>query len=294
MTITPDGTTTYSYGTLGELQEVNTPTQTITYKHNVNNQRVTKLINDQVVEKYLWANLTTLLAVYDKDDNLVQRFEYADQRMPIAMTQNNQKYYLHYNQVGSLRAVSDSNQNIVKEIVYDTYGNIISDSNLSIKVPFGFAGGLYDSDTKLTRFGYRDYDVYTGKWTAKDPIGFEGGNTNLYGYVLGDPVNFVDPTGEAFTIIGGAIAGSIGGFVVGIIAVHETGATEWSVISTVAINTVTGGAIGAIAGAGNIGILAGVGMEVTGVGLSIVVSADSVADVLGDDIENIAEKVCHD
>ena len=30
----------------------------------------------EVVEKYLWADLTTLLAVYDADDNLVQRFEY--------------------------------------------------------------------------------------------------------------------------------------------------------------------------------------------------------------------------
>ena len=54
---------------------------------------------------------------------------------------------------------------------------------------------MYDSDTKLTRFGYRDYDASTGKWTAKDPIGFDGGDTNLYGYVLGDPVGFVDPSG---------------------------------------------------------------------------------------------------
>ena len=37
------------------------------------------------------------------------------------------------------------------------------DDNLTLKVPFWFAGGLYDSDTKLIRFGYRDYDSYTGK-----------------------------------------------------------------------------------------------------------------------------------
>jgi uncharacterized protein RhaS with RHS repeats len=46
-------------------------------------------------------------------------------------------------------------------------------------------------------FGYREYDAYTEKWTAKDPILFEGGDSNLYGYVLGDPVNFVDPVGLA-------------------------------------------------------------------------------------------------
>jgi len=86
-------------------------------------------------------------------------------------------------------------QNIIKEITYDTFGNILSDTNPSFKVPFGFAGGFYDQDTKLTRFGYRDYDAYTGKWTAKDPIGFDGGDSNLYGYVLGDPVSGIDPLG---------------------------------------------------------------------------------------------------
>ena len=193
---TPDGTTTYSYGTLGELLSVTTPTKTITYTHNANNQRVSKSINGTVTEKYLWANLTTLLAIYDANDNLVQRFEYADQRMPVAMTDaNNTKYYLHYDQVGTLKAVTDTTHNIVKEIVYDTFGNILTDSNPTFKVPFGFAGGLYDSDTKLTRFGYRDYDAYVGKWTAKDPIGFQGGDSNLYGYVLGDPVDFTDSSG---------------------------------------------------------------------------------------------------
>ncbi len=47
------------------------------------------------------------------------------------------------------------------------------------------------------RFGARDYDPETGRWTAKDPIGFGGGDANLYGYVEGDPVNLVDPSGLA-------------------------------------------------------------------------------------------------
>ena len=198
---TPQGTTTYSYGTLGELLEVTTPTKTITYTHNAKNQRVAKLVNGTVVEKYLWADLTTLLAIYDANDTLKQRFEYANGRMPVAMTDaSGTKYYLHYDQVGSLRAISrvlspDNTLEVVKEITYDTFGNILTDTNPSLKVPFGFAGGLYDQDTKLTRFGYRDYDAYTGKWTAKDPIGFGGGDSNLYGYVLGDPVGGFDPMG---------------------------------------------------------------------------------------------------
>ena len=45
------------------------------------------------------------------------------------------------------------------------------------------------------RFGARDYNPETGRWTAKDTILFEGGYTNLYGYVLGDPINLIDVRG---------------------------------------------------------------------------------------------------
>jgi len=35
------------------------------------------------------------------------------------------------------------------------------------------------------------------RYTAKDPIRFEGGDTNLYGYVFRDPLNWIDPYGLA-------------------------------------------------------------------------------------------------
>lgn len=54
---------------------------------------------------------------------------------------------------------------------------------------------MHDQDTGLVRFGYRDYDPDVGRWTAKDPIGFAGGDMDLYGYCLNDPVNWVDPEG---------------------------------------------------------------------------------------------------
>jgi len=200
------GTTTYEYGINGELKKVTLSNgKVIEYLHNANHQRVAKKIDGEIVEKYLWLDLTTLFATYDKDNNLIARFEYADSRVPIAMQKNGKRYYLHYDQVGTLKLITDESGNSVKKIEYDSYGNILSDSNPDFKVPFGFAGGIYDSDTKLTRFGYRDYDSFSGRWTAKDPILFNGGDTNLYGYVLGDPVNFVDSEGKFWTVIlGGA------------------------------------------------------------------------------------------
>jgi RHS repeat-associated protein len=71
----------------------------------------------------------------------------------------------------------------------------LADTNPGFSVPFGFAGGLQDRDTDLVRFGYRDYSPESGRFTAKDPIDFNGGDTNLYSYTMSDPVNYVDPSG---------------------------------------------------------------------------------------------------
>jgi RHS repeat-associated protein len=91
--------------------------------------------------------------------------------------------------------VADGSGSVVKRIDYDSFGNILADTNPTLDVPFGFAGGLHDRDTGLVRFGFRDYDPNTGRSTATDPIGFAGGNIDLYGYCLNDPINLVDPIG---------------------------------------------------------------------------------------------------
>jgi len=188
--------TTYDYSTRGELLSVQLPDgRLIEYVHDPLGRRIAKKLDGVMVEKYLWQGLTRLLAVYDGSDNLVMRFEYADGRTPVAMTKGGSTYYLTYDQVGSLRVLADAAGNVVKRVDYDSFGNIITDTHPAFDVPFGFAGGLHDRDTGLVRFGYRDYDPDTGRWTAKDPIGFAGGDTDLYGYCLNNPINLIDPYG---------------------------------------------------------------------------------------------------
>jgi RHS repeat-associated protein len=173
---------------------------TLEYLHDPLGRRIAKKVDGIIVEKYLWQGLTRLLSVYDGSDNLLMRFEYADDRMPVAVTTEGGTYYLGYDQVGSLRVVADSAGDVVKRIDYDSFGNIIDENDEAFKIPFGFAGGLHDRDTGLVRFGYRDYDPDVGRWTAKDPIFFAGGDTDLYGYVLNDPVNLIDPFGFVYII----------------------------------------------------------------------------------------------
>jgi len=137
------------------------------------------------------------VAELDSAGALVSRFVYASKsNVPDFMMRGGRTYRILSDHLGSPRLVVDVlDGTIAQRIDYDSFGNVISDSNPGFQ-PFGFAGGLYDSDTGLTRFGARDYDAETGRWTVKDPIRFDGGDSNLYGYVLNDPVNFYDPNGE--------------------------------------------------------------------------------------------------
>jgi RHS repeat-associated protein len=97
--------------------------------------------------------------------------------------------------LGSIRLVVNSSTGVIDQrIDYDEFGQILADSSPGFQ-PFGFAGGLYDPDTKLVRFGARDYDFETGRWISKDPIFFRGQSANLYQYSMNDPVNFIDPSG---------------------------------------------------------------------------------------------------
>jgi RHS repeat-associated protein len=90
--------------------------------------------------------------------------------------------------------VNITDGSVAQRIDYDQFGVVLQDTNPGFQ-PFGYAGGLYDPATGLVRFGARDYDAETGRWTVKDPAGFAGESTNLYAYVFNDPVNFIDQNG---------------------------------------------------------------------------------------------------
>jgi RHS repeat-associated protein len=218
-----NGTTSYQYDVLGNLRQVTLPGGgVIHYLVDGKNRRIGKEVNGQLVAGFLYQDGLRPIAQLDGSGNVVSRLIYAGGNVPSYMIKGGETYRIVCDQLGSPRLVIDTATGAVaQQMSYDEFGNVIMDTNAGFQ-PFGFAGGLYDPDTGLVRLGARDYDPRTGRWTVKDPIFFKGGDTNLYGYVQNDPVNFIDPLGlvnwrnsaiAAAQAVGGTL-GAAGGVVI--------------------------------------------------------------------------------
>ncbi len=137
-----------------------------------------------------------LTAEVNPNGSLRSHFLYASEsHSPDYMIRGGVSYYFAKDHRGSIRSVINAGTGVVEQSLhYDEFGRVLSDTNPGFQ-PFGFAGGHYDHQTGLVRFGARDYDAETGRWASKDPILFEGGDANVYNYVMNDPVNWIDPGG---------------------------------------------------------------------------------------------------
>jgi len=210
------------------------------------------------VQGFLYENQLEPVAELDGSGNLISRFVYCGcgaGNIPQYMLKGGVTYRIIADHLGSPRLVVDSSTGaIVQRMDYDEFGQVITDTNPGFQ-PFGFAGGIYDRDTGLTRFGVRDYDPEVGRWTAKDPIRFSGLDLNLYGYALNDPINRVDLDGlisylsvVAGGAIGGALAGAVGGFVSGFLYGYATGDFD-NALKSGAYSAIIGGLVGGVEGA---------------------------------------------
>jgi RHS repeat-associated protein len=189
--------------------------------------------------------------------------------VPDLILRGGRTYRLVTDHLGSPRLVVDVETGAVAQrLDYDVHGRVLVDTSPGFQ-PFAFAGGLYDPDTGLVRFDARDYDPEVGRWTAKDPAGFAGGDTNLYAYAYGDPVNYVDPNGElAFlapfiiAAVKGALAGAaLGGGIALASELLDSGGdidcVDWRTVGA-------GAADGALWGAAGGALLQGAGRAYTG------------------------------
>ena len=153
-------------------------------------------------------------------------------------------------------AVTDTGK-IAYKVSYGAYGSeTVTDGKTSTQWqqnPYGYKTGIRssNSDTGLTKFGYRWQASTTGSWAERDTLDvpLDPANANRYSFVGCDPINGSDPTGRlTSTEIGCGLA---------FLAV----ATVFGVLAT----TVVGGIVASAAVAGITGQLVGVGTGVAGI-----------------------------
>ncbi len=199
-----DGSLTleYDYDELGHLRAVSDGSSTIVeYDEDGRGRRVTRSAGASV-RKYLYDGQLRVLAQLTSGNALHARFVYGTlPHVPDYMVASGVAYRMITDHLGSVRLVVNASTGVVAQRMdYDVWGRVTADTNPEFQ-PFGFAGGLYDPLTGLVRFGARDYDPQSARWTSKDPTLFGGGDTDLYVYAFANPINYVDPNGEAAAVI---------------------------------------------------------------------------------------------
>jgi RHS repeat-associated protein len=190
------GDDTYQYSTQGELLQATVSGQIIYYSYD-GMHRLIGRSDGTGTYQYFYGNLGSpfqLTAMRDPS-GILAHYYYDDSNMLFAFDKGGVRYYVAADQLGTPKVISNASGTIVKTLDYDSFGITMVDTNPDFFIPVGFAGGITDASTGLVRFGYRDYDSFAGRWTAKDPIFFAGGQGNLYQYVQNNPINWKDPSG---------------------------------------------------------------------------------------------------
>ncbi len=102
-------------------------------------------------------------------------------------------YYYHTDHLGTPQVMTDSSGAVVWRVDYEPYGKAVvkvATVGNNLRLP----GQYYDQETGMHYNYFRDYDPGTGRYAEGDPIGLAGG-INLYAYVGGNPLSYVDPLG---------------------------------------------------------------------------------------------------
>ena len=102
--------------------------------------------------------------------------------------------YFSQDHLGSNVGLTNSSGASIGGSSYDSFGNGVGFSS-----PYQFTGREFDGGTGLQYSRARWYDPNIGRFISEDPIGFGGGDVNLYGYARNNPIYIKDPLGTTAT-----------------------------------------------------------------------------------------------
>ncbi len=105
---------------------------------------------------------------------------------------DNSIYYLHHDQLGSTRALTDSTGATIATYTYNPYGQLAPGSS-AVATPYQYAGNYTDPETGYQYDHTRFYDPTTAQFLTRDPL--DAITRSPYGYVDNNPLNDLDPLG---------------------------------------------------------------------------------------------------
>jgi len=151
-----------------------------------------------VVTRYIYDAAGNLLAETDGSNNITRYYIYGLGLLAM-VSPSDQSYCYHYNATGSTVAVTNESRDIVNKYAYDPFGNIANQIE-AVSQPFKFVGrlGVMAEPNGFYYMRARYYDPKVGRFISEDPIGFSGGDVNLYAYVQNNPLTRIDPSGDAW------------------------------------------------------------------------------------------------
>ena len=190
--------TVYEYDAENKLIRVASLDKTVNYKYDGLNRRIEKEVTETAVTtttQYIDDNEDILLE-RDDSNNIVARYTHGlgiDE--PLITERGGQSYFYHADGLGSITELTDSVGTLAQAYTYSSFGKIENELDPNFIQPYTFTAREFDPETGLHFYRARSYDTNTGRFLQEDPIGFRGGDLNLYVYVANDPVNFTDPAG---------------------------------------------------------------------------------------------------
>ncbi|MFZ5774657.1 MAG: RHS repeat-associated core domain-containing protein [Thermodesulfobacteriota bacterium] len=113
---------------------------------------------------------------------------------PLGFSGPRGEYFLHADGLGSIAAITALNGGVAQRYEYSAFG-VRKKYEPGVDTAYGFTGREWDQETGLYYYRARYYDPQAGRFISRDPIGFAGGDVNVYRYVLNNPVNAIDPYG---------------------------------------------------------------------------------------------------
>jgi len=194
------GTTRYGYDGENRLIRIDLPTGSVVeYAYDPFGRRIQKKLTDAqgaaILRRYVYDKQAILFEL-DGQDNVISEFNHGPSiDEPLALKRNGQIYIYHTDALGSVIAITDAASQLVQRYEYDAYGNITYTQYPNFKQPYSYTGREWDEESGLYYYRARYYDANVGRFLTLDPIGLAGG-INRYAYVGGNPISFIDPTGE--------------------------------------------------------------------------------------------------